>query len=1434
MRLLGKVLILVLVFTLGFASAFGALFGAGYYAYTNVTLDSAGVNTDNIFDKDAAEVQLSAMSIEQFVAEIQALQGISDKLSLDMLIARYGLKIPDEIVAVVPASARALPLAELFSEDGIMAVLDELYIGQLLSYEMGEPIPGKEGEYNWYFAGTTTPVTGLYTVLVNYTIADLINQNFDINIIMEKLTIATVLNLHSDKYCEVYINDKGNLIPVLDLPEEISVWRTSQGAKVSSTIAALADIPVSELSTSLDDISVASLLGFIQYSDDFYSYEISNVAGKEVLVLSEQTGITAALSDLNIADFSNGGINDKIQEIKICDVLGYTYNEDDGKYYDSYGKAVNGALAMIVGSSIGNINADINGVMIGEICGFTKVEDEDGKITWYSKYSKEDPSKNVKAEGIMVSIADLTIDQLSDNNAITSRIETLTVADALGYKLSEDGKSYVDKNGKPVGGVIGVIAGSQLNSIQGKIDESTIGELFGYTKVGDDWYTKEANGELKKVTGVMSALANSSIGSIGDDINDIKIGDVCGFTEVGDVWYSDYFGEDDPRNVIATGVMASIAGSTISNINEDINNVLIGDVCGFTKVGDKWYSEYYGENDSRNVVAKGVMASMANSTVGNIDENVNSILVGDACGFTKVDETWYSEYYGENDNRNVIATGVMAAIADSTIASIGDDINSVLIGDVCGFTKVDDTWYSEYYGENDDRNVIATGIMASIADSTISNIDEDVNDILVGDACGFTKVGDTWYSEYYGVNDSRNVKATGVMASIANSTIGTIDDDINGVLVGDVCGYTKVDDVWYTKNADGELVKATGVMASIADATIGNIDEKVNDILVGDACGFTEDDGVWYSEYYGKGDDRNVVATGVMAAIAGSKLGTINDDINGVLVGDVCGYTQIGETWYTKGEDGELVKVSGVMAAIAGSTIGSIDEDIDNVLVGDVYGYTKIVDEEGKVTWYSEYYGEGHEDNVIATGAIAAIANSTIGNIDKEINTMRIGDACGFTKVGVNWYSEYYGPNYPDLNKKATGVMAKLADLTIEDLNDNNKITAKIETLTVADALGYTLDAGGNYLDKEGNPVSGVMGVLAGTELSGIQTKVDDTEIGKITGFTKIGDTWYTDAEGTTEAGGIMSAIADLKVSDLKDNGKLTECIESLTVADALGYTLDDNGNYVDKEGNAVSGVMGVLAGTKLNGIQGTVDNTEIGKITGFTNKDGKWYTDAECTTEAGGIMNAIADLTVSDLKDSSKLSAKIQTIKVADALGYTTDASGNYVDKNGNPVSGVMAVIAGTELAGIQNKVDTSLTGELMGLTPVYGVDGETIVSWKDKNGAPVHVLMNKIASTPFTDIGGLTDNLAIGDIIPDSQREGGFMSLIDEDTQLDEIGPEVNRVFTETKLCEFVKKDIIKITGNKEAFVDDDGNPGPLGNFTLNELMESLASGNIIIVGK
>lgn len=940
MRIIGKLLILLLVFTLGFASAFGALFGVGYYAYTNLSLDKAGVNTDMVFDREAAEVQLSSLTIADLVAEIQSLQGISDKVTLDMLVLRYGLIIPEEVDSAIPLSARTLPINKLFSEEGLYTVLDELYIGQLLTFEKGELIPGTIDEYVWYQQGTTDEVTGIYTVLVNYTLGDLVKQNFDVNKILADLTISTALNLRAEAYSSIYIDEDGVLAPVYDFGSDMKVWVNSDGTMVSSAIGAIAEIPVSELSTSLDGLSVASLLGYVEYSDNFYSYELRKANGTDIVVLKEQGGLTAELSDLTVADFSNGKLDERIHNIEIYTVLGYTYDEETDKYYDQDGEEVTGPMSIIVGSVIGNVGSDINDMTVGEVCGFTRVDvyGDGSEIKWYTTYSEVDPSINEEAEGVMVSIADLKISELGDNDTVTSRIETITVADALGYKPAENGDGYVDKNGDPVTGVIGTIAGTQLKDIQSEIDDSTIGEL-------------------------------------------------------------------------------------------------------------------------------------------------------------------------------------------------------------CGFTAVED--------------------------------------------------------------------------------------------------------------------------------------------------------------------------------------------------------------------------------------------------------------EDGNITWYTTY---SEED--------------------------------------------------PSLNEEAEGVMAVMADLKVSELKDNDKITARIETITVADSLGYTPDPDGDgYLDKNGLAVTGVMAVIAGTQLMNIQSKVDETMIGELCGFTKIEDedgniTWYStyskdDPSLNEEAVGVMAVMADLKVNELKDDDKITARIETITVAEALGYTEVAGGGYVDKQNQPVKGVMSIIADTELKNIQSKVDESSVGEVSGFIpveeNGETKWYSvykgeNDPANVEASGVMNSIADLTVSDLKNNELLTSRIKETTVANALGYMK-AGDTYVygetypeEQIGKPVTGVMGVIAGAQLKDIQSKVDESMTGELMGLTLTYDEDGNEV--WLDSNEKPVHVLMNKIAGTPFSGISSITDTLTIDDIVSPEDRNTGFIQLIPDGTTIDGIADAVQHEFETTTLSEFVSKGIISVSGLEDAFKDDPAVDGELGDLTLQGLLILVAT--------
>ena len=751
MRRLGKILILLLVFTLGFASAFGALFGVGYYAYTNLSHDKAGVNTDMVFDREAAEVQLSSLTIADLVAEIQSLQGISDKVTLDMLVLRYGLIIPEEVDSAIPLSARTLPITKLFSEEGLYTVLDELYIGQLLTFEKGELIPGTIDEYVWYQQGTTDEVTGIYTVLVNYTLGDLVKQNFDVNKILADLTISTALNLRAEAYSSIYIDEDGVLAPVHDFGSDMKVWVNSDGTMVSSAIGAIAEIPVSELSTSLDGLSVASLLGYVEYSDNFYSYELREANGADIVVLKEQGGLTAELSDLTVADFSNGKLDERIHNIEIYTVLGYTYDEETDKYYDQDGEEVTGPMSIIVGSVIGNVGSDINDMTVGEVCGFTRVDvyGDGSEIKWYTTYSEVDPSINEEAEGVMVSIADLKISELGDNDTVTSRIETITVADALGYKPAENGDGYVDKNGDPVTGVMAVIAGTQLMNIQSKVDETMIGELCGFTAVEDEdgnitWYTtySEEDPSLnEEAVGVMAVMADLKVNELKADdkitsrIETITVAEALGYTEVAGGGYV------DKQNQPVKGVMSIIADTELKNIQSKVDESSVGEVSGFIPVEEngetKWYSVYKGENDPANVEASGVMNSIADLTVSDLKNNelltnrIKETTVANALGYMKAGDTYvYGETYPEEQIGKPV-TGVMGVIAGAQLKDIQSKVDESMTGELMGLTLTYDEDGNEVWLDSNEKPVHV--LMNKIAGTPFSGISSITDTLLLSD-----------------------------------------------------------------------------------------------------------------------------------------------------------------------------------------------------------------------------------------------------------------------------------------------------------------------------------------------------------------------------------------------------------------------------------------------------------------------------------------------------------------------------------------------------------------------------------------------------------------------------------------------------------------------------------------------------------------------------
>ena len=241
--------------------------------------------------------------------------------------------------------------------------------------------------------------------------------------------------------------------------------------------------------------------------------------------------------------------------------------------------------------------------------------------------------------------------------------------------------------------------------------------------------------------------------------------------------------------------------------------------------------------------------------------------------YDEVTDAWY-----EDEAFNIPVSGAAGAIAHIPLNKLETEISKLPLGDVFDLHKGEDgIWYSEWHGEGDSRNVKATGVIGAIADFHLDSINDDIQGLHLGNVLDMIEGTDgKWYSEWYGEGDSRNKEATGVMASFAGLTLSDLSnaslvtEKIKTVSLATALGYKKVGTTWYETDADGNTtVPVTPIMGALAEYNIANINSAVDDLKLGTIFGFTQgEDGIWYSEWHGEGDANNKAATGILKALA--------------------------------------------------------------------------------------------------------------------------------------------------------------------------------------------------------------------------------------------------------------------------------------------------------------------------------------------------------------------------------------------------------------------------------------------------------------------------------------------------------------------------------------------------------------------------------------
>ena len=1037
------------------------------------------------------------------------------------------------------------------------------------------------------------------------------------------------------------------------------------------------------------------------------------------------------------------------------------------------------------------------------------------------------------------------------NGELEEKLKTIQVGKLLGFTQNTDG-DWVNSKGAVVGGVLGIVAGATTSTLEDTINETKIGSVAGYVLVDGTWY-EEYIDETNNIPadGIIAALADITVKDLSSEdtlrtkIEGIKIYSVLGYRydEVTDTYYEKVDGVETP----VTGLMAAIAGATVGTIDSVIDETKVGDVAGFDYVNGKWYDSY--TDESNNVPAKGILGALADLTVKQLSseekilEKVQDVHIYVVLGYRYDEAT--DTYYEKVSGYEKKVSGIMSAIAGATVGNVDSVINETKVGSIAGYVLHDGKWYVSYTDES--NNTPVSGILGSLADLSVKELS---NETLLRDKVRTIKISEVLnyrYDEatdtYYDLVGITEVPVSGIMAIIAGATVGNVDSVIDNTTVGDIAGYVEVDGKWYESyTSDTVNTPVSGILGSLAGLSVKELSnetllrEKVQGIKIYDVLGYEYDSEE--DTYYEYISGVKTPVSGIMAVIAGATVGNVDSVIDDTKVGDIAGYVLRDGKWYVS-YISETVNtpVSGILGSLADLSVKELSsetllrEKVQGIKICDVLGY----EYDSATDTYYEYISGVKTP---FDGIMAVIAGATVGNVDSVIDDTTVGDIAGYVEVDGEWYVSYTSET---VNTPVSGILGSLAALSVKDLSNEELLRGKVQGIKIYDVLGYEYDSATNtyyeYIGGVKTPVDGIMAVIAGASVGNVDSVIDDTTVGDIAGYVEVDGEWYvsyTSETVNTPVSGILGSLAALSVKDLSNEALLRGKVQGIKIYDVLGYEYDSVTNiyyeYIGGVKTPVSGIMAVIAGASVGNVDSVINDTKIADIAGYTYKDGKWFTDPDCINEAHGVLVSFADLTVGHLTDEAELSGRIQGITIADVFSYQQDTVTGYWyytnadGTRGSRVTGVMAAIAGSKISDISTTINSKKMGDLLGYTYSNRLDsnGDPITGeywWYDADGKAVHPLMNKVSGEKFSELNKLADNLTIGDIILEEDRQSGYLSLIASDTKLSKLPEALDGIFDSVTIGQLCDAGVIKV---KEGATLND----TFKAMTINQLINSIST--------
>lgn len=394
-------------------------------------------------------------------------------------------------------------------------------------------------------------------------------------------------------------------------------------------------------------------------------------------------GVQAKLASKQISDLKH--LNDDVQNMTLKDVFG----EDK----------VPSMLKSIADVKIGELNTAINTIQLGDLLEYTSElncdnEDEDHEhdsscYAWYDKNGQA-------VSGMMAKLAGKTVNDISD---LSNTIKEFTLRDVLGEDIPAMLKSLADV---------------EIGNLNGAINDMYLGDFLEYEKVEKecneehdhtatcqfDWYK---NGSV--VEGMMAKLAYNKVSELSDLNNTVKT-----FT------LRDVLGEDVPE------MLLDVADTPVSEVGDAIQDIYLGSALGYNRNRIEDITEYKyhaldeGDNILKTLTPTKYIKREPNTTVWY--EAVQSCPLKQNASHTHTEACFEYVWYQDKDCTTLV-DGVVKAFVNTRVGEVDSKMQTVTLGQM---------------GIGADNS-----ILAAMQDTPINQIGNEINNLKMGVVLGYEK-----------------------------------------------------------------------------------------------------------------------------------------------------------------------------------------------------------------------------------------------------------------------------------------------------------------------------------------------------------------------------------------------------------------------------------------------------------------------------------------------------------------------------------------------------------------------------------------------------------------------------------------------------------------------------------------------------------------------